>query len=141
MQGGFSVTDLLSLFSASIFAAALVAPANAQDLPIGETLYQQYCATCHGMSGEGDGPLGEVISVPIPDLTQISARNDGAFPMLKVIHVIDGRTGLRGHGGPMPVYGAIFTRDAVAARDPIGAAIEARGRVMSLAEYLITLQK
>ncbi len=135
------MTNMLSLFSAGVFAAMLAAPANAQDMAIGETLYQQYCATCHGMSGEGDGPLGEIISVQIPDLTQLSTRNDGAFPMLKVIHIIDGRTGLRGHGGPMPTYGAIFTQDAVAARDPIGAAIEARGRVMSLAEYLMTIQK
>ena len=48
----------------------------------------------------------------VPDLTQLAANNDGEFPMLQAIHVIDGRTGLRAHGGPMPVYGALFTEES-----------------------------
>ena len=80
------------------------------------------------------------MTVKVPDLTQISAANDGVFPMLKVIHVIDGRTGVRAHGGPMPVYGRVFTAEA-AEHGTIAAALEARGRVLSIAYYLESLQE
>ncbi|WP_366141711.1 c-type cytochrome [uncultured Boseongicola sp.] len=58
------------------------------------------CAACHGVSGTGDGPMVEFMSVKVPDLSLLAARNDGDFPMLDVIQTIDGRTGvrLRGHG-------------------------------------------
>jgi hypothetical protein len=124
-----------------IAATALSAGgALAQESNPGETSYQQYCATCHGMSGTGNGPMGEILTVPVPDLTQLSAANDGKFPMLDVIHIIDGRTGLRGHGGPMPVYGAVFDDEADPA-GPYGVPVVTRGRILSLAYYLESMQE
>ena len=72
---------------------------------VGKAAFTQYCATCHGVDAQGAGDLTEIMTVKVPDLTQLAVNNDGKFPMLEVIHVIDGRTGLRGHGGPMPTYG------------------------------------
>lgn len=121
---------------------ALVATASigfAQDAEPGQMAFEQYCATCHGMDGAGAGPLTELLTAAVPDLTGLSARNDGVFPMLEVLHIIDGRTGLRGHGGPMPVYGAVFDENANAG--PYGGPIYTRGRILSLAYYLETLQK
>ena len=114
--------------------------ASAQDADVGERSYMQFCATCHGADGAGEGPLTQIISDKVPDLTQLSANNDGAFPMLDVIHVIDGRTGLRGHGGPMPVYGALFDEE-VKNPGPFGAVLYTRGRILSLAYYLESLQQ
>jgi len=37
-------------------AAAVVAPALAADADAGEAKFKQLCATCHGPSGQGDGP-------------------------------------------------------------------------------------
>jgi hypothetical protein len=76
--------------------------------PIGGGLeeYVQACASCHGIAGQGNGPLAEFMTVTVPDLTRISQANDGVFPMLQVIQIIDGRTGVRGHGSEMPVWGA-----------------------------------
>lgn len=111
--------------------------AFAQD-DVGAANYRQYCATCHGASGIGDGPLTELMTTKVSDLTQLSANNDGEFPMLKVIHVIDGRTGLRGHGGPMPVYGALFEEEAGDAM--FGAVIHSRAKILSLAYYLESIQ-
>ncbi len=97
------------------------------------------CATCHGPHGLGDGPMAEFMTLRVPDLTALSASSDGAFPMLRVIQAIDGRTGVRGHGTEMPIWGAEYKADAAAT--DYGAEIEARGRILSLAYYLQSLQK
>lgn len=67
------------------------------------------CAACHGMTGVGDAPLTELLTVPVSPLTGLSAANEGVFPMLDVIHVIDGRQGVRGRGRPMPLWGSQFS--------------------------------
>lgn len=106
----------------------------------GKDVFMQYCATCHGETADGKGPMTDLLTVEVPDLSQLSANNDGAFPMLEVIHIIDGRTGMRAHGGPMPVYGAIFD-DEVESPGPYGAPLYTRGKVLSIAYYLESLQK
>lgn len=118
-------------------AALLAGAAAAQEPEAGRDLYMQYCATCHGTEGTGGGPLTELMTQEVPDLTGLAAANDGTFPMLDVIHVIDGRTGVRAHGGPMPVYGNVFTLDEA---EDYGAVIETRGRILSLALYLESIQ-
>lgn len=124
------------------FTIGLSATAGlAQGPDIGAELYAQYCASCHGAGGQGDGPMAELLTVKAPDLTGLAATNDGAFPMLKVIHIIDGRTGLRAHGGEMPVFGQSFMNQHPEADRTYGDVIETRGRVLSLAMYLETLQK
>lgn len=107
---------------------------------IGKADYQQYCATCHGVDAVGDGDLTQLMTVQVPDLTQIASANEGVFPMLDVIHVIDGRTGVRAHGGPMPVYGRVFSSEAED-HGTYTAVLEARGRVLSIAYYLESLQQ
>lgn len=128
---------------AALAAVGLAVPAgvSAQDMEFGEELYMQYCATCHGDDATGVGPLTELLTVKVPDLTQMSAENDGEFPMLATIHVIDGRTGVRAHGGPMPVYGRIFQEGSEEEMGRFGSVLETRGRVLSLAMYLESLQK
>ena len=121
-------------------ALALTVGGAAMADEIGKADYEQYCATCHGMGGKGDGDLTQLMTVKVPDLTQIAAGNDGVFPMLDVIHVIDGRTGVRAHGGPMPVYGRVFSSEA-ADHGTFTAALAARGRVLSIAYYLESLQE
>ena len=76
--------------AASLFA--LSSTAGFAEEAMGQAVFTQYCATCHGASGTGDGPLTEMITSKVPDLTKISMQNDGEFPMLDVIHIIDGRT-------------------------------------------------
>ncbi|MGI1662517.1 c-type cytochrome [Palleronia sp. KMU-117] len=122
--------------SLALCLAAL--PAMADDA--GQAAFGQYCATCHGADAKGAGPLGQLISIPIPDLTQLNARNDGVFPMLDVIHVIDGRTGVRAHEQPMPVYGAVF-KSRLSEIGPYAAEIAVRGEVLSIAYYLESIQE
>ncbi len=116
--------------------------AMAQDADIGRNMYMQYCATCHGVDAIGDGPLTELMMEKPGDLTQLSAENEaepGEFPMLHIIHVIDGRTGIRAHGGSMPTYGEVFMSEA-AGHGTTGSVLETRGRILSLALYLESIQ-
>ena len=128
-------------FGVAAIAATMTlsVPAVAQDMDIGERHFGQYCSTCHGLDAKGGGDLAEMMTTDVPDLTKLSAGNHGVFPMLKVIHIVDGRTGLRGHGGPMPVYGALFDEEISAG--PYGAPIYTRGKILSIAYFLERVQE
>lgn len=72
----------------------------------GLEMYQQLCASCHGVDGRGDGPVAPSIKVGVPDLTRIAARDGGEFPTEDVRRIIDGRNDRRAHGPrDMPVWG------------------------------------
>lgn len=124
-----------------LFLVLAASPAvAADDQVLGRETYQGACAACHGAEAKGDGPMVDLISVPVPDLTGIAARNGGAFPWLKVVHIIDGRTGLRGHGGPMPLFGALFAGDTTAADAPDGSPVITSARVLAVTGYLASIQ-
>lgn len=72
----------------------------------GEELYLRFCASCHGVSGRGDGSLSDYFAVEVPDLTLLTRRAGGVYPMERVIRIIDGRHILGAHGSrAMPVWG------------------------------------
>jgi mono/diheme cytochrome c family protein len=77
---------------------------------VGEDSFNFYCATCHGRTGKGDGPVAAALKTAPPDLTALARRNGGIFPTADVTSFILG-TGrpLPSHGpGDMPVWGPIF---------------------------------
>lgn len=92
--------------------------------PSGDGLYRVYCATCHGRTGKGDGPLADSLRKRPPDLTLFAKRGGGLFDPGKVQRIVDGRQPVKGHGGSdMPVWGDAFshsvdgyTEEAVKAR-------------------------
>lgn len=116
-------------------------PAQAQNIEAGKVLFEQSCAGCHGGNGDGGGEISKVLNIETPDLTTLSARHDGKFPMLEVIHIIDGRTGVRAHGGAMPVFGAIYTASSFSKGEDYSSVIEVHGRILSLALFLESVQK
>ncbi|MCU0255902.1 MAG: cytochrome c [Vicinamibacterales bacterium] len=64
-------------------------PAKQLDSHAGAVVYEAYCAVCHGPAGRGDGKAARHLSVPVPDLTTIAAR-DGQFRVLHVrSHILD----------------------------------------------------
>lgn len=132
---GYPINTILAGIAAGMLC---VGAAAAEE--VGKAEYMARCATCHGESGVGDGPLAELMTVPVPDLTTISERNDGMFPMLDIIYVIDGRTGVRGHGYPMPVWGSRYEAGIGDSAGPYGAELVVRGRILSLAYYLQSIQ-
>lgn len=102
----------------SIVLAVLCAsrPAHAQTPgsgPNGQAIFATYCATCHGTSAKGDGPLASTMRRRPADLTLITKNNRGTFPGDQVSRIIDGRNPEKGHGGgDMPVWGDAFARSA-----------------------------
>ncbi|WP_424939411.1 c-type cytochrome [Aliiroseovarius sp. S253] len=134
----------LSKITATItFASGLMAQTVLADMP-GEDQYLSYCASCHGAQADGNGPLGDVLNMSVPDLTTISQRNDGEFPFLKVVHMVDGRTGVMAHGSDMPVWGDQFSDQSAKEDGMVGdlsAVYEVRGRILSLVYYLESIQK
>lgn len=131
------MTGMKSTIAGALGGLLLTGAAFADDL--GKELYMNSCATCHGESAAGDGPLAELMTVGVPALTGLSAANEGEFPMLKVIQTIDGRQGTRGHGYPMPVWGKRLARDLDT--DDYGSEEIIRGRILSIAYYLESLQE
>ena len=125
---------VLCLFAG--MAAAEEADANA-----GEGYFARYCAACHGMEAKGDGPMQEILTVPAPDLSVLSAGNDGAFPLIRVLRQIDGRDPMLAHGGEMPLFGDLFSfQDAVIAA-PTGQPIVTAQPIADLVAWLESVQE
>jgi len=98
----------------------------------GKTMFDSYCAVCHGKEAKGDGPAAGALKKPSTDLTRLSAKNGGAFPDVKVRRYIEGLDEVESHGTrDMPIWGGAFK-----ALDRDMAQI----RVSALVEYLKTLQ-
>jgi mono/diheme cytochrome c family protein len=134
---------ITSLFVAMALGAA---PALAQDsdpaaIESGRAEYLAACAACHGENADGNGPIAAMFRDPVPGLTTLAAGNEGVFPMLDVIHIIDGRTGVRAHGTPMPTFGARYRRELGDLAGDYGTEQIVRGRVLDLALYLASIQE
>jgi mono/diheme cytochrome c family protein len=103
----------------------------------GHDLFRTYCASCHGPTGAGDGPIASSMRRKPANLRQIAKRNGGQYPSELVYQVIDGRQQVRGHGGPdMPVWGDAFARTTDA---PDEATIKLK--IQALVVYLESIQE
>jgi mono/diheme cytochrome c family protein len=78
----------------------------------GPNLYRAYCASCHGVDAKGNGPMANALKVHPTDLTRISIRNNGTYPMQRVEKIISGEIATpSGHGTrEMPVWGPFFSQ-------------------------------
>ena len=101
----------------------------------GEYLYRVFCASCHGLSGTGDGPVAPILRQPPSDLTAIASGAGGVFPRDQVITKIDGRTFVRAHGTrDMPVWGDRL-KITVGPDEPV-----IRQRIDAIARHLESMQ-
>jgi hypothetical protein len=136
--GGFVLAAALLGWS-SVGAQSLKA-GGSEDVKLipsiqGPALYKAYCASCPGIDAKGNGPMAESLKVRPSDLTRISARNAGTFPLMQIERMIQGEGQLQKGHGPreMPVWGPIFSR--VEDDRDIGLV-----RIDNLARYLRDLQ-
>ena len=119
---------------AIVLTAALAgAAADATAAGEGANLYATLCASCHGISGRGDGPAAPALTPPPTDLTKSELK------VPELMRIIDGRRTVRAHGdAAMPVWGHVF-QDAME-----GSGREHRDslrQVQMLAEYVLSLEK
>lgn len=104
----------------------------------GRELYQQFCASCHGTAGRGDGPVAGTLGVEVPDLTRMASRQGNFFDRDRVERIIDGRAVIGAHGRrTMPIWGEMLSKAQLGDPDAERAA---RTVVVRLADYLWQLQ-
>lgn len=126
----------LATFAALILPAAVAA----EDVERGEQLFWMHCAACHGIEGNGDGPMAPAMLVQPRDLTVLAVENDGVFPTERVIRRIDGTDPQVANGSSMPVYGPFFAVDDTPTKTETGQPIMTSSPVVDLVAYLRTLQ-
>jgi mono/diheme cytochrome c family protein len=103
----------------------------------GSTIYMQYCATCHGTSGKGDGVVAPHLRRRPTDLTKITSQNKGVFPADRLARVIDGREAARTHGSSdMPVWGDAFKKTSDGGDEEI-----VKLRIRELVRYIESIQE
>ena len=65
-----TTANLAKLVAATAFAALLVPTAAlAADAAAGKTIFITNCASCHGETGKGDGPVGASLNPPPRDFS------------------------------------------------------------------------
>ncbi|TCM88039.1 c-type cytochrome [Rhodovulum steppense] len=126
--------------TAALALCLAAAPLRAEPLS-GGALFRAHCATCHGLGARGDGPMASILTVAMPDLTLLAAGAGNAFPLARVIAVIDGRTELAAHGGPMPIFGFSMRGQAVALTAPTGEEIRTSAEIAAIARWLDSIQR
>jgi hypothetical protein len=113
--------------------------AGAAEVDQGKKFYLQYCSSCHGTDGKGNGALAPYLKIEIPDLTLLKQKHQGRYPLDYVMSTIDGRRAVRAHGERhMPVWGEVFREEVAKEKyKELTTLMTAR----SIAEYVGTLQR
>jgi mono/diheme cytochrome c family protein len=93
--------------------------------------YQVFCASCHGVSGKGDGVIAGSLRKRPANLTQLSKKHEGVFPADAVFTTIE-----TGHEkNDMPAWFDVLQKSQESAGPDA-----AKARIRSLVKYLETLQ-
>ncbi len=107
----------------------------------GKEEYMAHCASCHGATGEGDGPVAGSLKNKPPNLTFLQQQEmDGTFPTKRVTDIVQGNRdydkNFRTHGpADMPVWGKVFYEES-GERSSI-----AKARIRNLVDYIKSIQK
>lgn len=131
----------MTLLLSSLLLVASVSEARAAEYVAmsGKELYVRFCASCHGVTGTGDGPVAGSFKVEVPDLTLVAKRAKGLYPRDRIEKIIDGRYIVAAHGSrTMPVWGDDFGRLEIGNPD---AERSTRLIIQRLADYVWLLQK
>jgi len=101
----------------------------------GKEMFVNYCASCHGKTGVGDGPAAAALKIAPADLTQLAKKNGGKYPSMRVASVLNGQANLAAHGNTeMPVWGSVFRQMSG------GHEGEVQQRIANLNHYIESLQ-
>ena len=115
------------------------APTAASAGSAGGTLFNTYCAACHGADARGNGPVAGVLRVQPPDLTLLTRRFGTPLNRDKVTEYIDGRVAVMAHGPrDMPVWGNRLQDELIgrpATEDTV------RRTIDSIVMYLVSIQQ
>ena len=99
----------------------------------GKEMFTHYCASCHGLSGKGDGPAAVSFKKAPRDLTLLAKDNGGKYPAFHVAATLSLEQCCVHGSKVMPVWGPILSS---VSRSPG----EVQQRVSNLVKYIETLQ-
>ncbi len=115
---------------------------------MGHEDFENYCGSCHGLDGKGNGPMASELKAKPADLTQLAKKNGGDFPYRTVRSYIDGQTdegNIRSHGSrEMPVWGKVFRSElgvVEGRRGTVGAHAYAKAKILNIVDYLDSIQE
>jgi mono/diheme cytochrome c family protein len=113
----------------------IAAVARADEVAQGRMLYLRDCASCHGLMGEGDGPVARALSTPPANLRLLSDRYGNPLPEDQIARFIDGRAEVKAHGPrDMPVWGERYYIETG------GNEREVKARIAKLVAFLQSIQ-
>ena len=111
---------------------------NTSDV-VGKKDFINYCASCHGSNGKGDGPIVHFLKRKPKDLTQLSISNDDAFPFERIWGVFDGSYAMEEHGSSeMPIWGYKFIQETQESGQPNTVA---KAKALDIILYLQIIQE
>jgi mono/diheme cytochrome c family protein len=101
----------------------------------GKDMFANYCASCHGADGKGNGPAAAALRILPANLTVLSQKNGGNYPAMRIASILRGDAELSAHGSKeMPVWGPLFRSVSG------GHESEVQQRISNLTTYIETLQ-
>lgn len=116
-------------------AAKVTTPLTRTNPTSGRQMYANYCASCHGANGKGQGPVAIALKTQPTDLTVLSLNHGGKYPGRHVVTVLQFGTTLPAHGtADMPVWGPFLGKMSMPNSQ------ERMLRICNLSHYLETLQ-
>ena len=118
--------------------------ANADD--IAKQDFVNYCASCHGTDGSGNGPMASELKTKPTNLTTLSKNNGGHFPYLSLRDSVAGTSNssnIRAHGSrEMPVWGNVFRAETGMVQGRQGGSYAlAKARIQNIVDYLAEIQQ
>ena len=118
-----------------VMLVAGVMVAQGGDVAQGRAIYLRNCATCHGLTAEGNGPMARALKTPPTNLRLLSDLYGNPLPEDRVARAIDGREEVKAHGPrDMPVWGDRFSAETH------GDEQQVKERIAQLVAYLQSLQ-
>lgn len=126
----------VSLLAMAVLSSASFAQGQ---VDLGKRAYEENCASCHGISGKGDGAVRMHLVKAPSNLTTLAKRNGGLFPRERVREMIDGRTTteIGPHGTrEMPIWGLVYRTQGTQPAD-----FPVRNRIDSLVDFLARIQE
>ena len=131
---------ILPLLAVAALAACLPMTGSRSDpVPTGAEDFASYCTACHGPGGLGNGPQAASLSTRPANLTTLSARNGGTFPMTRVMAKIWGYT--ERDGQVMPQFAPLLDSENLVLFDSgDGISTPTPLRLVQLGQYVESLQ-
>ena len=97
---------VVSGLALGLFSGSAATQAQEADGKKGEQIYGQFCWTCHGKSGDGQGPIGKTLNPPPRDFTKGEFKFGGTDQ--NIFDVISNGAASMGGSPLMAPWGAVI---------------------------------